>query len=155
MTDQAVAELAPLVGMRAACTAVGEAQARWYRRHRQSPPPDRPERAPATQPRALSTPERERLREVLNSPEHVDEAPATVYAKLLDQGIYLASVPTMYRVLRAHDEVHERRRQATHPAATKPELLAKGPNQVYSWDITKLLGPAKWTYYYLYVILDL
>ena len=92
---------------------------------------------------------------MLNSEEFVDEAPATVYAKLLDQGIYLASVPTMYRVLRDHDEVHERRRQATHPAAKKPELLATAPNQVWSWDITKLLGPAKWTYYYLYVILDI
>jgi putative transposase len=155
MTDQAVAELVPLVGVRAACAAVGEAQARWYRRHRQSPPPPKPERAPATQPRALSPAERTRLREVLNSPAHVDEAPATVYAKLLDQGIYLASVPTMYRVLRDHDEVGERRRQATHPAAKKPELLATKPNQVYSWDITKLLGPAKWTYYYLYVIIDI
>jgi putative transposase len=155
MIDQAVAELTPLVGVRAGCAAVGEAQARWYRRHRQSPPPPKPDRAPAAQPRALSEVERKELRRVLNSPAHVDEAPATVYAKLLDQGVYLASVPTMYRVLRDHDEVHERRRQATHPAATKPELLAKGPNQVYSWDITKLLGPAKWTYYYLYVILDI
>jgi putative transposase len=134
---------------------VGEVQARWYRRHRQSPPPRRPERVPAVQPRALSEVERKELRRVLNSPEHVDEAPATVYAKLLDQGVYLASVPTMYRVLRQHDEVHERRRQATHPAAKKPELLATKPNQVYSWDITKLLGPAKWTWFYLYVILDI
>jgi putative transposase len=78
-----------------------------------------------------------------------------VYAKLLDQGVYLASVPTMYRVLRAHGEVHERRRQATHPAAKKPELIAAKPNEVYSWDITKLLGPAKWTYFYLYVIIDI
>jgi hypothetical protein len=70
-------------------------------------------------------------------------APATVYAKLLDEGIYLGSVSTMYRVLRAHDEVHERRRQATHPAAKKPELLASKPNEVWSWDITKLLGPQK------------
>jgi putative transposase len=92
---------------------------------------------------------------VLNSPEHVDEAPATIYAKLLDDGVYLASVPTMYRVLRDHGEVRERRRQATHPAAKKPELLAARPNQVYSWDITKLLGPVRWTYYYLYVILDI
>jgi len=155
MIDQAVAELQPLVGVRAGCAAVGEAQARWYRRHRQSPPPRRPERVPAVQPRALSEVERKELRRVLNSPEHVDEAPATVYAKLLDQGVYLASVPTMYRVLRQHDEVHERRRQATHPAAKKPELLATKPNQVYSWDITKLLGPAKWTWFYLYVILDI
>jgi len=128
---------------------VGEAQARWYRRHRQSPPPKRPEQLSSPQPRALSEVERKELRRVLNSPEHVDEAPATVYAKLLDQGVYLASVPTMYRVLRDHDEVGERRRQATHPATKKPELLAAKPNQGYSWDITKLLGPAKWTYYYL------
>ena len=155
MIDQAAAELVPLVGVRAGCAAVGEARARWYRRHRQSPPPPTPERAPQAQPRALSEVERTELRQVLNSPAHVDEAPATVYAKLLDQGIYLASVPTMYRVLRAHDEVHERRRQATHPAAKKPELLAARPNEVYSWDITKLLGPVKWTYFYLYVILDI
>ncbi|HXQ56480.1 MAG TPA: IS3 family transposase [Actinomycetes bacterium] len=155
MIDQAVAELQAVVGVRGACAAVGEVQARWYRRHRQSPPPRRPERVPAVQPRALSEVERKELRRVLNSPEHVDEAPATVYAKLLDQGVYLASVPTMYRVLRQHDEVHERRRQATHPAAKKPELLATKPNQVYSWDITKLLGPAKWTWFYLYVILDI
>ena len=155
MIDQAITELAPLVGVRAGCAAVGEAQARWYRRHRQSPPPPRPERVPAPQPRALSEVERKELRRVLNSEEFVDEAPATVYAKLLDQGVYLASVPTMYRVLRAHDEVHERRRQATHPAAKKPELLATKPNVCWSWDITKLLGPQKWTYYYLYVILDI
>jgi len=99
--------------------------------------------------------ERKEVRRVLNSEEFVDEAPATVYAKLLDQGRYLASVPTMYRVLREHDAVRERRRHATHPAAKKPELMAAGPNQVYSWDITNLLGPAKWTYYYLYVIIDI
>jgi putative transposase len=153
--DAAIAELEPIVGVRAGCAAVGEAQARWYRRHRQSPPSPKPERVPAPQPRALSEVERKELRRVLNSAEFVDEAPATVYAKLLDQGIYLASVPTMYRVLRDHDEVHERRRQATHPPAKKPELLASEPNEVWSWDISKLLGPAKWTYYYLYVIIDI
>ena len=110
---------------------------------------------PTPQPRALSELERKELRAVLNSDEFVDEAPATVYAKLLDEGVYLASMSTMYRVLREHDEVHERRRHATHPAAKKPELLATRPNEVYSWDITKLLGPAKWTYYYLYVIIDI
>jgi putative transposase len=155
MIDQAVAELTAIVGVRGACAAVGEARARWYRRHRQSPPLPKPERVPAAQPRALSEVERKELHWVLNSPEHVDEAPATVYAKLLDARVYLASVPTMYRVLRDHDEVHERRRQATHPAAKKPELLAARPNQVYSWDITKLLGPVKWTWFYLYVILDI
>jgi putative transposase len=85
----------------------------------------------------------------------VDEAPATVDAKLLDQGIYLASTSTMYRILRAKGEVSERRRQATHPPAAKPELLATRPNAVWSWDITKLLGPVKWTWFYLYVILDI
>ena len=155
MIDQTIGELVPLVGVRAGCAAVGEAQARWYRRHRQSPAPLKPERVPAPQPRALSEVERKELRRVLNSEDFVDEAPATVYAKLLDQGIYLASVPTMYRVLRAHDEVHERRRQATHPAAKKPELLATKPNEIWSWDISKLLGPQKWTYYYLYVIIDI
>jgi putative transposase len=149
MTDQAIAELRAVVGVRGACAAVGEAQVRWYRRHRQSPPPPRPERAPAPQPRALSPVERTQLRGVLNSPEHVDEAPATVYAKLLDQGVYLASVSTMYRLLRAAAETGDRRRHASHPARVKPELLATQPNQVYSWDITKLLGPVKWTWYYL------
>jgi putative transposase len=153
--DQAITELTPIVGTRSACAAVGEAQARWYRRHRQSPPPLKPERVPARQPRALSEVERKEVRAVLNSEPFADQAPATVYAKLLDQGIYLASVPTMYRVLREHGEVRERRRQATHPAAKKPELRASKPNEVYSWDITKLLGPAKWTYYYLYVIIDI
>lgn len=155
MIDAAIATLEPLVGTAGACEAVGEARARYYRRHRQSPPPSKPDRVATPQPRALSEVERKEVRRVLNSTEFVDEAPATVYAKLLDQGIYLASVPTMYRVLREHDEVHERRRQGTHPPAKKPELLAKGPNEIWSWDITKLLGPAKWTYYYLFVILDI
>jgi putative transposase len=130
MIDQAIGELTPLIGVRGACTAIGEAQARWYRRHRQSPPPPRPERVPKPQPRARSEVERKELRRVLNSPEHVDEAPATVYAELLDEGVYLGSVSTMYRVLHKHGEVHERRRQATHPAAKKPELIASKPNGV-------------------------
>ena len=155
MIDDAVAELAPLVGVRAACRAVGRPQANHYRRHRQSPRPPRPERERRPQPRALSPAERQSVRALLNSPEFVDKAPATVYHELLDEGVYLASVSTMYRILHAHDEVRERRRQATHPARVKPELLATRPNEIWSWDITKLLGPAKWTYYYLYVILDI
>ena len=107
------------------------------------------------QPRALSEVERKEIRTVLNSTEHADEAPATVYAKLLDEGIYLGSVSTMYRVLREHDEVGDRRRHATHPARVKPELVATAPNEVYSWDITKLHGPEKWTYYYLYTVIDI
>jgi putative transposase len=107
------------------------------------------------QPRALNDVERKQIKTTLESDEFVDEAPATVYAKLLDQGRYLGSVSTMYRVLGAHDEVRERRRQATHPAHNKPELIATRPNEIWSWDITKLHGPEKWTYYYLYVILDI
>jgi len=153
--DQAICELAPVVGVKAACKAVGESRARHYRRHRVSPPPPRPERIAVLQPRALSEVERKEIRRVLNSEAHTDEAPATVYAKLLDEGVYLGSVSTMYRVLRAHDEVGDRRRHATHPARVKPELVATRPNQVYSWDITKLHGPEKWTYYYLYSIIDI
>jgi putative transposase len=155
VTDQAVKELVPLVGVTAACRAVGRPRASHYRWHRQSPPPPTPERAASPQPRALSEVERKEVLRVLHDPEHVDEAPATVYAKLLDAGVYLASTSTMYRILRAEGEVHERRRQATHPPTVKPELLATRPNQVWSWDITKLLGPAKWTWFYLYVILDI
>jgi putative transposase len=155
MIDDAIADLAPVVGVRAACAAVGEAQARHYRRHRRRPTPPRPAREVAGQPRALSEVERSDVLAVLHADEHVDEAPATIYAKLLDRGIYLASTSSMYRILRTHDEVRERRRLATHPPTKKPELIATKPNQVYSWDITKLLGPAKWTYYYLYVIIDI
>jgi putative transposase len=98
--------------------------------------------------------ERQELLDVLHSQRFVDQAPAEVYARLLDEGVYLASISTMYRVLRAEGEVAERRRQATHPPTVKPELVADAPNRVWSWDITKLHRPAKWTYFYLYVILD-
>jgi putative transposase len=155
MIDDAIGELTPLVGVRAACRATGRPQANHYRRHRQSPPPGRPPRARRPGPRALSPAERAAVREVLNSLEHADQAPAAVYHQLLDEGVYLASVSTMYRILREHDEVCERRRQATHPARVKPELVAEAPNRCWSWDITKLHGPAKWTYFYLYVIIDI
>jgi putative transposase len=155
VTDQAIGELVPIVGTRAACAAVGRPRATHYRHHRHSPPPSRPARVRAPQPRALSEVERKEVLRVLHDPEHVDEAPATVYAKLLDAGVYLCSVPTMYRLLRAEGEVSERRRQASHPPATKPELQATRPNAVWSWDITKLLGPVKWTYYSLYTIIDI
>jgi putative transposase len=155
MTDMAIASLAPVVGTRSACAALGEPRARYYRRHRQSPAPERPQSIRKPQPRALTDDERQAVLEVLHQPDHVDEAPATVYAKLLDQGTYLASTSTMYRVLRANAEVRERRRQATHPAAVKPELVATAPNMCWSWDITKLLGPEKWSYFYLYVVIDI
>ena len=156
MIDDAIAELTPVLGSkRAACTATGRPQANHYRRHRQSPAPSRPVRQRRPQPRALSGIERDTVRELLNSPDFVDKAPATVYHELLDEGVYLASVSSMYRILRAHGEVKERRRQATHSARVKPELVATKPNQCWSWDITKLHGPAKWSYFYLYVITDI
>ena len=155
MIDQAIDELASMVGTKAACVAVGRPRASHYRWHRKSPPPPKPDRTPVSQPRALDEVERKKVLRVLHEPDHVDEAPATVYAKLLDEGIYLASTATMYRILRAEGEVSERRRHAIHPAAKKPELLAARPNEVWSWDITKLLGPAKWTWFYLYVIIDI
>jgi transposase InsO family protein len=155
MIDQAIEELSPLVGTKAACAAVGRPRATHYRHHRHSPPPPRRDRVQAPQPRALSAVERKEVLGILHDPEHVDEAPATVYAMLLDQGVYLCSVPTMYRILRAEGEVTERRRQASHPPAAKPELLATRPNQVSSWDITKLLGPVKWTWFYLSTIIDI
>src|SRR5256886_11964321 len=156
MTDEAIDELTPILGsVRAACRAAGRPQANHYRRHRQSPKPDRPARQRNPQPRALSQAERDGVRAVLNSPTFVDKAPASVYHELLDEGVYLCSPSTMYRILRAHGEVRERRRQAVHPARVKPELVAIQPNQCWSWDITKLRGPATWTYYYLYVIIDI
>ena len=155
MIDDAVTELTPIVGRTPALSAVGVDRATWYRRHRTIPAPPRPDRVPRPQPRALSSVERKEVKALLDSDEFVDEAPRTVYAKLLDQGTYLCSPSTMYRILREHDEVRERRRQATHPAHKKPELIATRPNEVWSWDITKLHGPEKWTYFYLYVILDI
>jgi putative transposase len=154
-TDEAIAQLTPLIGVRAACRATGRPQANHYRRHRKSPRTPRPAREPVAQPRALTPRERHQVRALLNSEEHVDKAPAVVYHELLDEGLYLCSVSTMYRILHEHGEVHERRRQATHPPRVRPELVADAPNRVWSWDITKLHGPAKWTYYYLYVILDI
>jgi putative transposase len=155
MTDQAISDLAGVIGTRAACAALGRSRATHYRRHRQSPAPPRRARNRASQPRALSEVERAELLGVLHHERFVDQAPASIYANLLDEGRYLCSVPTMYRVLRSEGEVRERRRQATHPARVKPELLATGPNEIWSWDITKLLGPAKWTYFHLYVVIDI
>ena len=158
MTDEAIAALAPRIGTRAACAASGVPQATWYRRHRISTPAPKPATVPhagRVQPRALAPAERQAILDALHSDRFADLAPDEVWATLLDEGTYLGSVSTYYRVLREAGESRERRRQATHPAAVKPELAASGPNQVYSWDITKLHGPAKWTCYHLYVILDI
>jgi transposase InsO family protein len=107
-----------------------------------------------TPARALSSEERRQVRDLLNSERFTDQSPYEVYATLLDEGVYHCSIRTMYRLLADYDEVQERRNQLRHPAYTKPELLATGPNQLWSWDITKLRGPVTWQYYYLYVILD-
>ena len=156
MIDETITELTPLVGVRAACLAVGRPRATHYRHHRKSPAPARPPRPePRRQPRALTPDEESAVLEVLHTGRFVDMAPAEIHAILLDEGTYLCSVSTMYRLLRRRGEVRERRRQATHPARVKPELVATAPNQVWSWDITKLHGPVKWSYFYLYSIIDI
>jgi putative transposase len=154
--EHAIATLAPIVGTATACKSTGWPRSSWYRIHRRSPaPPPPPRPAPRPQPRALSAAERQQVLDILHAERFWDAAPASVYATLLDEGQYLASIATMYRLLRADGETGDRRRHATHPARVKPELVATAPNQVYSWDITKLAGPAKWTWYYLYVLLDI
>jgi putative transposase len=156
--DTAVQDLTPVVGAKAACDAVGRSRAGHYRAHPVGPVPYGPAPAPParkSQPRALSEAEKAAVLAVLHSPRFVDAAPESIYATLLDEGTYLCSVATMYRVLRARGETGDRRRHASHPARVKPELVATQANQVWSWDITKLRGPAKWTYYYLYVIIDI
>ena len=145
-------ELGTEFGMTTACRALGVARATAYR-HR-SPRPPVEERARRHSPLALSEAERAAVLAELHSERFVDAAPAQVYATLLDEGRYLASERTTYRILAAHAEVRERRDQLRHPAYAKPELLATAPNQLWSWDITKLRGPARWTWFYLYVLLD-
>jgi len=150
----AAIELSASAGCRAACRALDLPRASFYRARapRPKPAPARPRPKP---PRALSDTERQTALAHLHSERFVDQAPHQVHATLLDEGIYLCSPRTMYRLLEEHGEIRERRDQLRHPAYQKPELLATRPNQVWSWDITKLRGPAKWTYFYLYVILDL
>jgi len=146
----AVADLAPEVGIAAACRLLDVPRSSYYRASRPAPPPAPRPRSP----RALTDTEQAHIREVLNSPRFADCTPRQIYATLLDEGTYLCHWRTFYRLLAAHDEVRERRNQLRHPAYAAPELLATGPNQLWSWDITKLKGPCAWTYFYLYVILD-
>ena len=148
----AAQELALQVGVAPACQALGVSRATFYRRQRPTPGHQQPRPTPA---RALCESEREQVLDVLASARFVDRSPAEVVATLLDDERYLCSERTMYRVLAASAPVRERRNQREHPQYTKPELVATGPNQCWSWDITKLLGPKKWTYYYLYVLLDI
>ena len=148
----AAEELAAQVGVAPACRALGVSRATFYRRRRPVPGRRQPRPTPA---RALRESERERVLDVLARPRFVDRSPAEVAATLLDEGEYLCSERTMYRVLAASQPVRERRDQREHPRYAKPELVAEAPNQTWSWDITKLLGPKKWTYFYLYVLLDI
>lgn len=156
----AVSELAQQVGIKRACEWLAYPRSRYYRQRQPAatthslpePPPGAP---PVTSPRALSAGEREVVRQALNSERFVDSSPRQVYATLLDEEVYICSVSTMYRILHDHDEVRERRQQKRHPAYAKPELVATAPNQVWTWDITKLRGPVTHVYYYLYTILDL
>ena len=151
---EAVDELAAAVGVAEACRVLGVPRSSHYRaRQLSEAPPPAPSEHP-TPARSLSAEERSAVRELLNSERFQDCAPREVYATLLDEQIYLCSWRTMYRILAVADEVRERRDQVRHPTYTKPELLAMRPNQLWSWDITKLKGPTTWTYYYLYVILD-
>jgi putative transposase len=153
MIAATVEELTPLIGTRPACRALGASPATIYRRRR-PPEPSMPRPRP-TPERALSEAERGRVLEVLHSERFVDISPEETWATLLDEGTYLCSTRTMYRILASrHGGVRERRDQLTHPAYAKPELLAERPNELWSRDVSKLKGPAKWTYYYLYVILD-
>jgi putative transposase len=151
---QTAEQLGERVGIVAACEALKMPRASLYRtrqaaKNERQPLPER-----IVPPRALSQAEKAEVRQILNSERFQDSAPREVYATLLDEGQYLCSWRTMYRVLDENEEVRERRNQLRHPNYVKPELLATKPNELWSWDITKLLGPAKWTYYYLYVILD-
>ena len=151
--------------MAASCVVLGISRASYYRSLAKSAPaPGSPEAETATDenegpapgttssPIALSPEERQEILDQLHSERFIDRAPAEVYNTLLDEGVYLGSVRTYYRILAANHEVKERRAQRRHTVYSKPELLATGPNQVWTWDITKLLGPVKWTYYYLYVL---
>jgi putative transposase len=146
-------QLSTKVGTVAACRSLDIARPTYYRRLEptiEETPAPRP-----ASPRALSVVEQQAVLDVLHTDRFVDKAPTEVYATLLDEGIYHCSVRTMYRILDDAGEVRERRDQARHPHYKAPELLATAPNQVWSWDITKLLGPVKWSYFYLYVILDI
>ena len=138
-------------GVKPICTVLGVGRATYYRRESPRTAP----RGGGCHPRALSTEEHHKVLSVLHEERFCDQAPGEVYATLLDEGQYLCSERTMYRILAENHEVRERRDQLRHPRYAAPELLATRPNEVWSWDITKLLGPSKWTYFYLYVILDI
>ena len=148
----AVTDLRTQIGTAKACEALDVPRSSFYRRLR----PEAVPKTPPSPPLALSPRERQDVIDLLHSERFLDDAPRQVYAALLDEGQYYCSIRTMYRILKAeHGDVKERRRQVSRPVYEKPELLASKPNEVWSWDITKLKGPVKWTYFYLYVVLDI
>lgn len=147
-------QLARQTSTKQACERLAYPRSSYYRQQQTKPTVTETRWVPPS-PRALPPLEREGVRETLNSERFVDSSPRQVYGTLLDEGQYLCSVSTMYRILRDHDEVRERRNQKRHPVYKKPELLATGPNQVWSWDITKLRGPVTHVYYHMYTILDI
>ena len=151
----AVKTLIPEVGVYSACKVFGVSRACLYRRRKSEKEKHCKSRKRPSPPRTLPSEERQTVLDVLHSERFQNKAPHEVYATLLDEGIYYCSIRTMYRILEENEEVKERRNQLRHPEYKAPELLATGPNEVWSWDITKLRGPVKWTYYYLYVILDI
>jgi putative transposase len=151
--DECFNAIEPMLGTKAACAAVGRPRATHYRC--QAPPTPRSTGPRPAPPNKLTDEETGRILDVLRSPRFVDLSPAQVFHILLDEGTYLASVSTYYRLLRASGEVRERRRQATHPPRVRPELVARRPLVVWSWDITKLKGPKRGEYYDLYVVLDI
>jgi putative transposase len=149
----AIETLAQSIPVSQACAVFGFPRSHLYRSRQPQPLVENsPRPSPA---RALSPAERTTVRDLLESERFMDRSPYEVYATLLDEGMYVCSIRTMYRILHTYAEVQERRNQRQHPAYAQPELLATGPNQVWSWDITKLRGPAKWHYYYLYTMLDI
>jgi|SaaInlStandDraft_3_1057020.scaffolds.fasta_scaffold19478_1 putative transposase len=149
-------DLAQQVGVKPACTALGVSRASYYRRQRSTLSLSGAVNANRPKPPlALHDTERQMVLDILHSERFVDKAPPVIYTSLLDEGIYLCSVRTMYRILSQENEVRERRNQRRHPQYTKPELRAVKSNQVWSWDITKLKGPERGTFYHLYVILDI
>jgi len=154
---QCTEQLAETLGLTMACDVLNVPRIAVYRTRQaeREPIASRAKPIKVIPVRALSQSEQDQVRQTLNSERFVDDAPREVYATLLDEGTYLCSPSTMYRILAKNSEIRERGDQVRHPNYLKPELLATGPNQVWSWDITKLLGPEKWTYYYLYVMLDI
>ncbi len=143
------------IGTSGACRVFGKSRATLHRHRNPAPRAEGPRCKPSPHPAELSEEERARILAVLDSPEFADKSPGQVYTILLDRGVYLCSEASMYRLLRERGQSGERRAQATHPAKKKPELMADGPDQVWSWDITKLKGPARGIWYLLYVIIDI